>query len=489
MEECLSGKRELSLQARISVPGFGRHNLMSYGMSGLSLLVAITAGWAIGSSAVNSLLLMAVPAIAVLVMKPWLGLPVLLVIGAFGKLGEPYDFPIDVMQAAGFVTICSALLFFMKNRLGYRPSPLDGPLLLLVVALIATLPGSDLDTYLPQVLSFLTLFVLYGVSVQLLDTQYKIYVTLSIFVTTSAVIVVACIVFLIARKPELSLAGRSVLLFYSNKYGNTRVSGPFEQPNVFAQLTAIAVPVGLALTFSTKGLKRGLLGVMTGLNAAGTLLTQSRSAFLGIIIGVALLIYLTEQIKRPRHYVTLALVSLASIISLSITGLGEKVFERLKPETTIIETEDAERHVGRTLTFPVAVEIFLERPWGAGYGQAKHLIGEELGVDARSAHNILLSWTVEFGILGLVVAIWLMFRQVRMLSQVTRHPLNAEWRMLGAGCLGAVMATWIHNMVHATLHSGLVWLFFAIASSVAMLGRQDQGTITSRKPLYKLFQN
>jgi hypothetical protein len=463
-------------------------------VTGLSLLVAIAAGLAIGSGTAKSLSLIAVPlivipVIVVLIMKPWLGLPLLIVVGAVGKLGERPDLPIDAMQAFGFLAIASALLFTMNNRLVYRSSPLDSPILLLVAALLITLPVTDIEAYLPRVLSFITILGLYGVSVQLLDKQYKVRAALSTFVVSCGVIVGICIISLIARKPELSLVGQSVLLFYSNKYGYTRINGLFEQPNVFAQLTAIAVPVGLALTFSTSGFKRGVLGIITCLNAVGTFLTQSRSAILGVVFGVVFLMYQSQQIKRSRQYTILLLIPLGLIMIVSLAGLEEKTFERLKPETTIMETENAERYVGRALTFPAAIEIFLERPWGAGYGQAKHLIGEELGVEARSVHNILLSWMVELGVLGLIITLWLMFRQIWMLWQVTHRPLNAEWRMLGAGCLGAIIATWVHNMFHATLHSGLVWLFFAIASSVAMLGIQHQGTITSRKHLFKLFQN
>ncbi len=486
MEERLSGKRERSLQARISVQGFGRQNLMAYWVSGLSLVVAIAAGFAIGSSAVNSLLLMALPVIVVIIMKPWVGLLLLLLVGLAGKFGESPDFPIDAMQALGFLTVGSALLYFMTKKLRYRSSPMDGPIVLLVVAMVVTLPGSDLETYFPQILSLLTILGLYIASVQLMDAQYKVHVALSTFVISCAVVVVVCIIFLIAQKAEFSLAGRSVLLFYSDKYDNIRVGGPFEQPNAFAQLTAIAVPTGLAMMLSTRRLHRWLLGVVTALNATGTFLTQSRSAIWGIMFGVAFLLYLTQQTKRLRQYATLALVSLGLIISVSITGLGEKILQRLKPETTVLETEDAEKYTGRTLTFRAAIESFFEHPWGAGYGQSGHLIGKQLSVEARASHNVFLTWMVEFGIPGLIAALWLLFRQIRMLWQVTRHPLNSEWRMLATGCLGAVTATWIHNMFHSTLHWGLVWLFFAMASSVAMLGRQHRERTTSgnhRQPM------
>jgi hypothetical protein len=456
-------------------------NFVPYCLIGLWVSILIITVWMNVSIIVYTLFLMTISIMVTIAVRPWLGLLFLIIAGAVGNLGEFPDFPTDIMQAIGFITIGSALLFIMKNRLGYKRSPLEGPILLFVVALIITFPSSNFEVYLPQILSFLTLFILYFVSVQLLDTQYKVYVTLSTFVVISAVIVAICIIFLFAQRPELSVAGRSVLLFYSNKYGNVRIGGTFEQPNTMAQLTAIAVPTGLALTLSARGIKRWMLGVVTGLNAAGTFLTQSRSAILGIMFGIAFLMYLREPTKRLRQYTALALISLGVIIGISITGLGEKVLERLKPETTTLETEDEEKYLGRTLTFSAALESFLEQPWGAGYGQGKHIIGKELGVDVKSAHSVLLGWMVEFGILGLGAALWLIFCQIRMLWQVSRHPLNSEWRMLGAGCLGAVTATWIHNMAHATLHWGLVWLFFAIASSVAILGRQREGMITSGK--------
>ncbi len=70
---------------------------------------------------------------------------------------------------------------------------------------------------------------------------------------------------------------------------------------------------------------------------------------------------------------------------------------------------------------------------------------------------------------------WLIYRQVKSLWLGANPSAEGELKVLGAGCMGASIGTWVHNMAHSTLHWIIVWLFFAMASSLVLLaGRHKE---------------
>ncbi|MGH9602329.1 MAG: O-antigen ligase family protein [Terriglobales bacterium] len=405
---------------------------------------------------------------AVIFVRPWLGLSLLVLLGAAGKLAILPEFDWDLMDVVAAITAWSALVYLLFQRKGFRASALDAPLLLLGGAVLLNLPRAAGPADFISGLRFLVLLVIYFLGVLLLDTQEKVRSALVALVVAAGSIAALSLVLFVTGTNRFSWLGTQVS-YSEGGLGRYRVGGPFEQPNTFAQIMVIAVPLGLALVLATRGRQRWLFGALTSASLICAFLTQSRSAVLGVLFGLALVLYATRK-ARSRAFSVAAALMLCAVALGSSLGTAEQLLWRLNRRGVAAEVQP-ESSLNRRKILVASLEVLSENPLGVGYGQARRFIGAKLGVTSKSAHNILLGWGVEFGILGLVAGCWLFIRQVRMLAKVAKTS-HDNVGLLAAGCLGAVSATWIHNMFHATLHSGFVWIFFAAASAVCLLSVQ-----------------
>ncbi|MCI0403371.1 MAG: O-antigen ligase family protein, partial [Acidobacteria bacterium] len=326
------------------------------------------------------------------------------------------------------------------------------------------------DADLISGLRFLVLLGVYFLGVLLLDSQEKVRSTLVALVVAAGSVATLSLALFVTGTSSFSWLGTQVS-YIEGGLGRYRVGGPFEQPNLFAQIMVIAVPLGLALVLASRGRQRWLVGALTSASLICAFLTQSRSAVLGIILAVALVLYATRKGRSRALSVAAALILCAVALGSSL-GTSEQLLWRLGRKRLVAEYQP-DSSLNRRKVLGAAVEVLSENPLGVGYGQGRRFIGAKLGVSSKSAHNVLLSWAVEFGVFGIVAGLWLLVQQVRSLAHVTKTSYDSTG-LLAAGCLGGVSATWIHNMFHSTLHSGFVWIFFAAASSVCLLRVQSR---------------
>src|SRR5215218_8782710 len=92
-----------------------------------------------------------------------------------------------------------------------------------------------------------------------------------------------------------------------------RIAGPLGDPNFFAQILIVLVPIGLTLAAESKGLRGRLLALgATGLILAGAVLTYSRGGALAL--GCVLLLVLVSRRVRPRQVALGALVLLLLLV-------------------------------------------------------------------------------------------------------------------------------------------------------------------------------
>jgi O-antigen ligase len=224
----------------------------------------------------------------------------------------------------------------------------------------------------------------------------------------------------------------------------------------------------LALALSATGFRQWLLASLVGMAALCTLLTQSRSAIVGMAIGAALVAGLARVGWRTVLSAGLALAVFGYLVSTRLQSQEDLLlrFDRLgvagefRPETGL----------GRLRIARASMQVLANNPLGTGFGSDIASVGRQVGISGLSSHNALLRLGVEMGIPGLLVGLWLVFRQFRSLWEVARQGATPAWRMLGAACVGAAACCWFHNMFHDVLHSGYVWLFFATASAVCLQG-------------------
>lgn len=405
---------------------------------------------------------------AVVFVRPWFGVVFLIFGGALGRLAQFPELNWDVMDVVGVLTGWSALLYLLVNRRSLRTSPLDAPVLLLGATVLLNLPRAADEYALSAGIRFLAILTMYFIAVQILDNEAKVRGALIATLCAAGFVAALTIAFFATGQELYSLFGRVVQFSYVAEAGY-RLGGPFGQPNALGQVTALAVPLGLALTLNSSGLRRWLFAALIGVCTLCTLMTQSRSAIGGLVVGSAVVAFLARVRLRTAVSSGLALMLFAYILSTRVTTPEEQILWRFENVGVAAEFR-AETGVSRLRIARAALNVFWENPMGVGFGGDIRAVGREMGMPGRSSHNILLRFAVELGIPGLLAGIWLVYRQLRYLWEVARHGTDHGWRLLGSGCLGAAACCWFHNMFHDTLHSGYVWIFFAAASAVCLHG-------------------
>jgi O-antigen ligase/tetratricopeptide (TPR) repeat protein len=206
-----------------------------------------------------------------------------------------------------------------------------------------------------------------------------------------------------------------------------RASGPFVDPDHFAGFLAMVFPLAISGTFFGSPLVsarwsngyRIACGVTSFVLMAAIILSQSRAGWIGLALGVALVMILTsrgeehgERATRSRRF---ALAGAACMLVLAMLFIGasgrgqvsERVQNSLDTDTGLPNRMNAWTNalkivedfpaVGTGLrTWPELYTRYRSRPWSDLY--------------FSEAHNDYLQMIAETGIVGLALAAWFLLR-------------------------------------------------------------------------------
>ncbi len=182
-----------------------------------------------------------------------------------------------------------------------------------------------------------------------------------------------------------------------------RAYGTFPHPNIFGGYLAVGVIALAWLTRFAKG-KRELVGILLGAGLLGSILiiTFSRSAWLGLLMGlIVLIVFMLKQKKiPPRH--ALPVMSFGFICVLAtLFVFHSEVFARFNPNLRL-EAISIEERTSQYQTFG---SVFFSSPiFGVGPNAYTFtLADQDPGQPAWSyqpIHNTLLLILAELGVIG-----------------------------------------------------------------------------------------
>jgi O-antigen ligase len=260
----------------------------------------------------------------------------------------------------------------------------------LLWALAASFASRYQDIALNQLLEHLKLLVIMFVIINALRTKDQLRFYLLFFL--------GCFVLFPLRGTFVgrdTIQGRAV---WNYIYAN---------PNDLAALAIIAIGVALAIAFSEPRRTAIWLGasVSAALLLLLILLTQSRGAFIGLVVGMSTAI-LRLALKRPRLLVPAAIVAL-------LIGFmtPDRVWDRLSGigALTSVETIDEADWEGsaaqRFEIQKVAWQIFIDHPiFGVGLGAYKEVNAKYApNLGKKDTHNTYLNLAAEVGFPGLLL--------------------------------------------------------------------------------------
>ena len=221
-----------------------------------------------------------------------------------------------------------------------------------------------------------------------------------------------------------------------------RVFSFFENPNSFAMILVMLLPVSLVTAISKPGLLRALGCICFVVALAALLMTYSRGAWVGFAFSMCVLIILLRPALLP-------LFVIAGLLILPL--LPESIYNRILSSFNTSDTSISSRKP----VYEATAKLIQDKPlWGYGLGSdaIKEAIEDSRRYRGLSpfihAHNIYLQIWAEMGVFGLASFIAAMFCGFK-------NGARAIHRKLGSGPLRCLIAALIAG-VSGVLVCGIV---------------------------------
>ena len=212
-----------------------------------------------------------------------------------------------------------------------------------------------------------------------------------------------------------------------------RVYSFFDNPNTFAQVMILLLPLVLALVLCSKSLFGKLLACVTLMIGVGALgMTYSRASWIGAACAVAVFVFLW----KPRYIPALLL-----LCCLAVPLLPQTIWNRM---LTIGNLEDSST-TSRFPLYEAALEVIRTSPIsGAGLGTAavqayikEH--GLYRGVSPFvHAHNMYLQIWIEAGLLGIIGFVGAMVWNIKRTLRLVRSSADSSTRTIVCAATAAM---------------------------------------------------
>jgi hypothetical protein len=335
----------------------------------------------------------------------------------------------------GVLVLAWILCALAQTDLRLRWSGLEGPLLLLGFAIVASLASNPdrVSAYQTEVVKLLSVFVGYVIvfylTINVLRTREACETALAFLVLGGSVLAVLAIVEqktgwtpfigLDRHFPFLEPAGtdvEEVRLGISD--GRVRAFGSAEHPIALGALLALLAPSAVALAIIRR---RPIWIACLVLLVVGSFVTVSRTPILMLFAWAILFAILRWEDTKRFIPLALATVALIQFVSPGTLGTLRSQFE---PDILVSQqasNAQSELAGGRIADLAPSIDEFKQKPL-VGYGVGTRItLGER--ANARLLDNQWLGTLLDLGIVGVVALAWLFLRFV---SRLARASLGAD---------------------------------------------------------------
>lgn len=188
-----------------------------------------------------------------------------------------------------------------------------------------------------------------------------------------------------------------------------RIGGPIGDPNFFAQIMLVLVPISLERMFNEKNrLLKALAGLALGVSMLSVVYTFSRGGFLAMCVTLALMFWF-----HPPRYQTIPIIVIAAMVVMLFipASFYNRIFslEALFSASSSGFRSNEKSIQGRASETFTALAMFRDHPLlGIGlhnftvhYQEYSRSFGLAPSATDRSAHDLYLEILAETGVLGL----------------------------------------------------------------------------------------
>ena len=259
----------------------------------------------------------------------------------------------------------------------------------------------------------------------------------------------------------------------------SRVFSFFENPNAFAEVILLLLPLAVAWLLCTRSWGGRFLALLsTGAGCVAMAMTYSRASWVGLVVAAAVFVVLWN-----RKFIPLGIFAALVVLA----ALPDTVFHRI---LTIFDSSDTSTS-SRFPLYYAAADFLQQRPiLGAGLGtdavrQAIDDLNLFHGHDRFvHCHNIYLQVWCETGLVGLITFVggilWTLKRGCRAAIRGLCHPV-ARLAVIGgvaalAGTMVCGIADYIWNYPRVML---IFWFVCAVTLAGIRLAARERAAATS----------
>jgi len=237
-----------------------------------------------------------------------------------------------------------------------------------------------------------------------------------------------------------------------------KVTASFQFSNNLAGylITILPIPISLVIYKATNKKTRLSLILLLALLVICLLLTRTRGAWLGFIVG---LFFVCAFNGKKAIFVAILFLIILSIFSPTAIKDQIKSFTSLG---TDVSTDD------RIIIWSTAWQMFKNKPFfGHGLGTFMSVFGRYKPYDYNEivyAHNCYLQMAAETGIFGLLIFLWFVFKFFKSAILKLLKSKDKFSKATLIGIAGGILAYLVHSFVDTNLYSlPLAVLFWAMA--------------------------
>lgn len=268
-----------------------------------------------------------------------------------------------------------------------------------------------------------------------------------------------------------------------------RVGGPLEDPNFFAQILVVLVPISLERFLHEKKNRYKLIALYSTLvTILCLLLTYSRGGFLALVAALGVYFY-----YYPPKRIQLPIIIIVGLLFFAVAPprYVDRIFtltEFFQPKTTLRTSERSFQ--GRISENLAAWEMIKAQPlFGVGLRSYNYLfpiysknLGLALVAGEREAHNLYLEITAETGIVGLLVFMTIVYTSIKALRQARRRFIlrrMPEYASMTTGYLAGFAGYMVAALFIHGAYPRYLYLMIGIACSLILVSKDGEGSTLS----------
>jgi O-antigen ligase len=390
--------------------------------------------------------------------KPYLGIAFVIIAIPF-EGSEILDcisiYPLEVILAISvliciYKSIVRRYNYFGNTKLVYCCIPF------ILCIIFSAMKSIELSLTVKEIVRWLELFLIYYLTINLINDEKKMRVVLySIFLTVAMV---------------------SILGIISHIKGARAIS-LFGNPNPLAGYVNLIIPVLFGMLIASVCLwERIMLSVITALSIVTWFVTFSRSAWLSLII-IMIPFFIFNKVRRRAIFISLIIFSIFVVIVLS-TDM-DSILMSISKVPRILQSIQS-----RFECYPIGFDIVKgDLIFGIGIGNYSLLITKfttEMILTQSHLHSLYLQVFVETGIMGLsAFAFWLVCIVKYLVSSWKVLEKTGSYSLF-VGLVGGVIVYLINNLADVLVVHG-IHLQWGIILGLAMVLTQFRESETCPK--------